>query len=178
MPLTPPNPDLYDPRRSGAPRPGLQNTEVNTSGRFDWKGCRGKNENSYFLCGTLLLLLVCSPGWSQTLATSQISGDITDQTGASVPDAQIKLTQTDTGQVHTAKSSATGAYIIPDLPSGPYRLEVALTGFRSYVQTGIVLEVSTNPQINVQLSVGTVDQKVVVQANALMVETESDGSAR
>jgi hypothetical protein len=127
------------------------------------------------LCGTLLLLLVCSPGWSQTLATSQISGDITDQTGASVPDAQIKLTQTDTGQVHTAKSSATGAYIIPDLPSGPYRLEVALTGFRSYVQTGIVLEVSTNPQINVQLSVGTVDQKVVVQANALMVETESNG---
>ena len=127
------------------------------------------------ILGVLLTFLLHSTGWSQALATSQVSGAITDQTGASVPNAQIKMTATETGQVHTVKSNSAGSYIIPDLPSGPYRLEVEMAGFSTYVQTGIVLEVGTNPQINVKLAVGTIDQKVMVEANALMVETVSNG---
>ena len=128
-----------------------------------------------FLLGVLLTFGLCSFSWSQSLATSQVSGSITDQTGAAVPTAQIKLTQTDTGQIHSVKSNGAGSYIVPDLPSGPYRLEVTMAGFSTYEQTGIILEVGTNPEINVKLAVGTVDQKVMVEANALMVETVSNG---
>jgi len=127
------------------------------------------------ILGVLLTFVICSGAWGQTLASSQISGDITDQTGAAVPNAQIKLIQTDTAQTHLAKSGPSGSYIIPDLPAGPYRLEVTLAGFSTYVQQGIVLEIGSNPQINAKLAVGSIDQKVVVEATALAVESISTG---
>ena len=66
----------------------------------------------------------------------------------------------------------TGKYVLPNLPLGPYRLEASLPGFRTFVQTGIELQVNTNPVINVSLQVGQVAETVEVQANAAMVETE------
>jgi hypothetical protein len=54
-------------------------------------------------------------------------------------------------------------------------LEAALPGFRSYVQTGIVLEVNSNPVINITLEVGQVTESVEVQANAALVETRNVG---
>lgn len=62
-------------------------------------------------------------------------------------------------------------YVLPNLPIGPYRLEVSLPGFRTYVQTGIVLQVNSNPVINPVLAVGQVSDSIEVQANAAMVET-------
>ena len=66
-------------------------------------------------------------------------------------------------------------YTIASLPVGPYRLEVALRGFRSYLQTGIVLQVSSNPVINVTLAVGQFAETVTVQANAASVDTRNMG---
>ena len=126
--------------------------------------------------GVLVVLLTCSAMQGQTVASSQVSGVITDPTGASVSDAKIQLTQTETGQVHTATSNASGSYIIPDLPVGPYRFQVTAAGFSTYVENGIVLEVGTNPAINAKLSVGAVTEQVVVEAaGAAMVETQSNG---
>ena len=68
-----------------------------------------------------------------------------------------------------------GTFIIPNLPVGPYQLKVALQGFNTYVQDGIVLQVSSNPQINVTLAVGVVSEQVTVTANTAMVETHSTG---
>ena len=128
-----------------------------------------------FLFGVLVVFLTCSTAWGQTVASSQVSGVITDPTGASVSGAKIQLTQTDTGQLHTVTSNASGSYIVPDLPGGPYRIEVTAPGFSTYVLTGIVLEVGSNPAINAKLSVGTVTQQVVVETSVAMVETQSNG---
>jgi hypothetical protein len=112
----------------------------------------------------------------QSVSTSQISGVIQDQTGANVPNAQIVLTQTDTGQVHKIASSLSGSYILPDLPGGSYTLQVSSPGFSTYLQKNIVLEVGSNPEINVKLSLGAVTQEVVVESSgAAMVETQSNG---
>ncbi len=54
-------------------------------------------------------------------------------------------------------------------------LEASLPGFRSFVQSGIVLQVGANPLINVVLQVGQVAEKVEVQADAALVETRSTG---
>src|SRR4029453_2409737 len=57
----------------------------------------------------------------------------------------------------------------------PYRFEAALPGFRTYVQTGIVLQVNANPTINAVLEVGKVSEQVEVGADAALVETRSTG---
>jgi hypothetical protein len=125
--------------------------------------------------GVLLACLCCSVSWGQTLATSQVSGTVTDPTGAVVPNAKVQITRVDTGDIRTATSNASGAYILPDLSPGDYVLHVTATGFQTYVQKGIVLEVGTNPEFNVKLSVGAVTQEVVVQTINAQVETESNG---
>ena len=82
--------------------------------------------------------------------TAQIQGVVVDTSGSAVPEAAVKVTQTNTGAVRTVMSAADGNYVIAELPIGPYRLEVSKDGFTTYVQTGIVLQVATNPTIDIQ----------------------------
>src|SRR5438046_6998563 len=70
-------------------------------------------------------------------------------------------------------SNETGYYTLPNLPVGPYKLEASLPGFRTFVQSGIVLQVGSNPTLNVTLQVGQVSEQVEVQANAALVETRN-----
>jgi Carboxypeptidase regulatory-like domain/TonB dependent receptor/TonB-dependent Receptor Plug Domain len=114
------------------------------------------------------LLILCASGWAQT---AQIQGTVQDSSGASVPAATVKVTQTDTGALRSTISSGDGSYILANLPVGPYRLEVSKEGFGTYVQTGIVLQVDSSPTIDVALKVGALSDQVEVQANAGMVET-------
>src|SRR5439155_2507463 len=111
--------------------------------------------------------------WYQERA--QISGTVKDQSGAVLPGVEITVTQTETGATRATITNETGAFELPNLALGPYRLEAALTGFRAYVQTGIVLEVNGNPVINAVLQVGKVTESVEVQANATLVETRATG---
>ena len=125
------------------------------------------------LFGVALILAFGCSGWAQ--GTAQISGTVMDPTGARLPGVEVMATQTATGQVRTVVSNETGSYVLPSLPTGPYRLTAALPGFRTFAQTGIVLEVNGNPVINVTLEVGQVAQTVEVQANAALVETRNVG---
>ena len=98
-----------------------------------------------------------------------------DATGASIPGAQVTVTQTDTGVTRTAETDASGVYSLPSLPLGPYRLEVKKEGFASYIQTGIVLQVDSAPSIDAVLKIGAITEAVQVEASAAMVETHSTG---
>jgi hypothetical protein len=119
----------------------------------------------------LFSIALASCLWGQ--ATSQIQGVVVDPAGAAIPSAEVKATQTDTGIVRTATSDADGTYVLSNLPIGPYRLEVTKQGFSTFVQTGIVLQVATNPTVNVSLKLGTVSESVQVEANATQVETQT-----
>src|SRR5262249_44196866 len=104
--------------------------------------------------GILLSVGTCANAWAQ--ATAQISGTAKDQSGAVLPGVEVKATQTETGITRDTVTNETGSYVLPNLPLGPYRLEASLPGFRTYAQTGIVLQVNSNPSINVVLEVGQV----------------------
>src|SRR5262245_61898534 len=117
--------------------------------------------------------LTCANAFGQ--ATAQISGTVKDQTGAVLPGVEVTATQTETGIERMTVTNETGSYVLPNLLVGPYRLEAALPGFRTFVQTGIVLQVGTNPVVNPVLQVGQVTDQVEVQANATQVETRSVG---
>src|SRR6266516_2353085 len=124
-----------------------------------------------FFIGLFGSVMTCNSVWAQ--ATAQISGAVQDQSGAVLPGAEVTATQTDTGVSRMTITNETGHYVLPNLPLGPYRLEAGLPGFRTFVQTGIVLQVNSNPTINILLQVGQVSEQVEVQANAGLVETRS-----
>ena len=120
---------------------------------------------------TIAFVLGCASVWAQ--ATSQIQGIVKDESGSAIPGAEVKATQTDTGALRTVVTAGDGVYVLANLAIGPYRLEVSKTGFTTYVQTGIVLQVATNPTVDVQLKVGAVTEQVQVEANAALVETQN-----
>ncbi len=108
-------------------------------------------------------------------AVTQISGIVKDETGAAAPGAMVTATQTETGFKRSATADDTGFYLLTNLPLGPYRLEATKMGFRTYVQTGIQLQVGTAPEIPITLAVGQVTESVSVEANASQVETRNIG---
>src|SRR6266436_3395863 len=114
--------------------------------------------------------------WAQ--GTAQISGTARDESGAVLPGVEVTATQTGTGISRSTVTNEAGAYVMSNLTLGPYRLEAGLPGFRTFVQSGIVLQVNGNPVINVVLEVGQVTEQVEVQANASLVETRSVGVGR
>jgi hypothetical protein len=113
--------------------------------------------------------------WAQSQNTAQIEGIVQDASGSAVPGAQVKATQTDTGVSRIVNTETDGGYVLPNLPIGPYRLEVTKPGFSTYVQTGIILQVATNPTVDVSLKVGALNEQVQVEANAALVETQATG---
>src|SRR5438067_4093972 len=126
---------------------------------------------------TVVIMLLLSGGaaWAQAGSTAQISGIVEDESGAVLRGAVVTVTQLDTKLTRNAVTETNGAYTIANLPVGPYRLEVVLQGFRSYVQVGIVLEVSSNLVLNASLALGQVAETVTVQANTSLVETRNMG---
>src|SRR5438093_2185577 len=126
-----------------------------------------------FVFAFLFSCVSCSGVWGQS--TAQVSGTVRDQSGAVLPGVEVKVTQTATGLERSVLTNATGSYVLPNLPIGPYKLEGSLGGFRTFTQTGIVLQVNANPVLNIVLQVGQVAETVEVQADAGLVETRSTG---
>src|SRR3954470_19402745 len=110
-------------------------------------------------------VLSSAPAWAQ-LATAELNGRVTDSSGAVLPGVTVTATQTATGLVRSAVTDSDGNYLLSNLPTGPYKLEVALQGFKSYVQTGIVLQVGATPTINAALELGSLEETVTVEAAA------------
>jgi hypothetical protein len=119
------------------------------------------------------VLLAGGVAWGQ--ATAELAGRVADESGAVLPGVTVTATQTDTGFTRTVVSDDTGAWVMPGVPTGPYRLEVSLQGFRTYVQTGIVLQVGATPTINAVLGVGSLEETVSVEAAAPIVDVRSAG---
>src|SRR6266850_5108144 len=139
------------------------------------KPIRFANVAMSVLEGFLFFFLATSTVWAQAVSTAQISGSVKDQSGAVLPGVEISVTQLETGLKRSVVTDETGSYVLINLPIGPYRLEAVLPGFRTYVQSGIVLQVNSNPVINAVLQVGQVSETLEVQAAAAMVETQTTG---
>jgi hypothetical protein len=123
---------------------------------------------------TSAFLFVGLSAHAQVTAVAQISGQITDSTGAAIVNADVTMTEIGKRDVHATKSDASGSYVLSNLPVGLYRLEVKTNGFKDYVQNGIELVVNNNIQKNVLMQVGSASEKVEVSATASMVETKEN----
>ncbi len=123
------------------------------------------------LLSVCCLFLFCGTVWAQ--ATAQIAGTVRDESGAIIPGVEIKVTPTATGAVRTTLSKEEGRYVFANLALGPYMLEANQPGFKSFILTGIVLQVDSNLTIDVALKVGALGEQVTVEAGLTQVETRS-----
>jgi hypothetical protein len=128
-------------------------------------------KHRYFLL-PLLFVLACVGLYAQ--ANSELTGIVTDQTGAVVAGAKVTLTDPATGLTKSTESGPTGLYDINGLNPANYTLKVAAKGFQSFAQTGIVVNVSATVRSDVKLTVGAESQTVTVEADALQVQTDSN----
>ncbi len=120
-------------------------------------------------------LLIASAVASAQLSTARLSGRVTDESKAVLPGVTVTMTRTDTGLTRTDVTDGNGSYVLPNLPTGPYRLEVSLSGFRTFVQNGIVLQVAGTPEINVVLTVGALEETITVEGGSPLVDVQSSG---
>lgn len=125
-----------------------------------------------FLLLPLMFVLACVGAFAQ--ANSNVTGIITDQSGAVVAGAKVVLTDPATGTTKTTTSSETGLYEIAGLNAANYNLTVTAKGFQTFVQNGIVVNVSATFRVDPKLTVGAESTTVTVQADALTVQSDSN----
>jgi hypothetical protein len=100
-----------------------------------------------------------------------ISGTVTDPTGAVIPSASVTATQADTGTTTEVKTNDKGYYVFPSLPPASYSLSVTATGFKKFVEKGVVLQADQSELVNTVLQLGETSQTVSVTAEGVQVDT-------
>ena len=121
-----------------------------------------------------VLAILCLAVCANAQDTGYISGTVTDKSGAAVVGAQVTLTASAGGLTRTTATNGDGAYVISGLPGGTYDIVVSATGFQKYSVQRLVLNVGDKAPLNAQLTVGAVNEEVVVTGeNVAQVETQS-----
>src|SRR5487761_872398 len=108
---------------------------------------------------------------AQVATTGSVSGIVTDPSGSSIPGATLTITNAATGFSRTITSSGSGAYTIPGLQPGTYRLQVTAAGFSTAVYANLVVEAAQTTNVQIKMTVGSASQTVEVSAQAEVLKT-------
>ncbi len=100
-------------------------------------------------------------------------GTVTDPSGAAVPNATVAITSTDTGVTRNLTTNSDGQFLAPELRIGNYTVRVSATGFKVAEQKNLVLAVGDRRRLDLVLTVGSVQEQVTVEANAVAVQTDT-----
>ncbi|MFN7933653.1 MAG: carboxypeptidase regulatory-like domain-containing protein [Bryobacteraceae bacterium] len=121
-----------------------------------------------------LVLLTCAATalWGQ-VTNATLSGTVTDNSGAVVPNARITVIHLGTQVSRSADADTTGTYTLVALRPGEYRVEATMQGFDKTVIQRIVLQVAQQTRLNIELKVGSVNETVNVEGVAPLLESES-----
>ena len=121
-----------------------------------------------------VLLGFLSISWASAQTnTSAIAGVITDETGSVVPSATVTVTELGTGQVRTSSASASGEYIVPQLPPGKYDVKVKAKGFETSLASDVILQIAQRVRLDFTMKVGALSQQVEVSAHAAVMDTDT-----
>jgi hypothetical protein len=102
-----------------------------------------------------------------------ITGIVTDPTGAAIVAAELTVIHRDTNAGTKATATATGEYNVPNLTPGVYRVEITASGFKRFVQQNVVVAASTTVRLDAQLQLGQVSEQVEVTATAAAIQTDN-----
>ena len=121
-----------------------------------------------FLLAALLFGVAITPLLAQN---AQMSGAITDPSGAVIPGATVVVTGTETGTIYKTITNGAGYYAVAQIQPGSYRMEVQKTGFKTLLRSAMVLQVLDNVTLNFTMEVGTATQAITVTAGAPVLRT-------
>lgn len=123
------------------------------------------------LCAVAFLAIASAAAYGQASAINgQIEGTVTDSTGAVIPNAEVKITNTDNGFSRSSKTDEVGFYRFTVLPLGSYEVNIQAAGFRPYIRQGVTLTAGATAVLNATVSVGGVDTIVEVGATSPVIE--------
>ncbi len=125
----------------------------------------------------VMLIAACAAMIAQTGGGATLVGTVTDPTGASIASAKVTVVNTGTNFVTETTTSSEGAYYVPFLIPGDYRVKVTAVGFKEFVREGLTLRSADVPRIDIRLEVGSISESVTVDASAALVNTENATSA-
>ena len=120
----------------------------------------------------LLFLALAIIGRPQS-PNGTISGLVVDGSGSAIAGAEVLIANDATGLTYPITTNNEGLYTIPNLPPGPYRIQVSKMGFKTLIKPDVVLNVQAAVAINFTLPVGAVAETVTVSGGAPLVNTES-----
>jgi hypothetical protein len=120
------------------------------------------------LCG--LILAASTAVWAQG---AEVTGRVTDPTGAIVPSAEVAVLNVATGVHYPAQTNHDGYFSVKPLDPGQYQIEVRASGFKPVLHKGIVLQVEQVARIDFKLELGSVNEQVEVSGTAPLVESET-----
>src|SRR5690242_4519896 len=120
---------------------------------------------------TFSLLLVVSAVLLSQSITSSLIGIIRDDSGGVVPNATVTAINLATNAHVETKTDAGGNYILLQLTPGKYTVEIAAPGFKTYVSSGLELELQKQARLDATLSVGQLTETVSVKAEAPLLDT-------
>src|SRR6202789_1436113 len=121
----------------------------------------------------LLLALATSLG-AYAQENAELTGSVTDPTGAVIPNARVTITNPATGETRSTASNGAGLYDFSGLNHGTYTLKVEASGFKQYQKTNVVMNVAATVAENAVLEIGANNQTVTVEADALHLQTETN----
>ena len=125
-----------------------------------------------YLCSLFALLLSCSMAWGQAI-TGSITGTVLDSSGAAVDGAKVTAINVDTGVQTPTTTNANGIYTIHYLQIGHYKVSVMVQGFAPTSAGPFSLEVSQEAKVDINLTVGSVNESVVVSSAAPILDTQN-----
>jgi hypothetical protein len=120
----------------------------------------------------ITLVSCCGSLFAQS-TNATLSGVVHDPQGAVIPNAAVNATEIETGQAHQTTSGGSGAYTLPNLPIGDYKVVVSAPGFSSEVIPSITLHVNQAASLDFALQLGEVSEHVVVTAELPLLNSES-----
>jgi len=134
---------------------------------------REGHRKSRRLGAILLSALLLSSIAAGQAPTAQLTGVVTDPTGAIIPGAQVGVINVDTNVARTTNSNESGYYAVPFLPPGNYRITVRKEGFKPITRSGLRLAIDQVARIDLMMEVGSVADAIEVVGAAPVVERET-----
>src|SRR6266850_2585015 len=130
-----------------------------------------------FVLYSFVSLMIAASFIKAQTTTAAFQGTVTDTSGALLPGAQVTASNVETGLKRTMTTTDEGRFLLSVLPPGSYEVTVTLPGFETLVRKGMTLTVGQQASLALVLSVGAVDQQVVVTGDAPIVETTQSSVA-
>ena len=122
------------------------------------------------LTASAFCLVFTSVLWAQSTNAS-LAGSVTDPSQARIANAKVAAISAGTNALYNTATNASGEYSLPNLPPGPYRLEIEKPGFKKLIKPDVILHVQDGLEINFEMPVGAASESITVKGGAPLLDT-------